>query len=1005
MTEEALATPAEGPEVRMPMPEEAEANPTPIEPSAFALWIRRRRRQCQVTCGVMASRPSIPVTALLVLAALLTAGLVSVLTAARAEVDRQKDLAYNGVGNGAAQATVEALRMTVFASDLLSSYVTHTPYCDSIAAQWDDVSADIFSRINRGVVKQLEIDMAAVIWKVSPKLPPFLEKILMGRDLLGTVDDRPGTIERITKRDMAIMGPYQCAEGYPCMFTVNPIFLPAPNANHSWGCPFQPTNCSECWSQERGEKWWGQVSTMLNMDPLVDGDEFRLQSLRERGYHYKLWQSNTSPSNPEFVLAVTDPPPSDPVVKKIEAYNLVWYLELSPSGGWYPSWVAPCVAAVVVGSLAVALLVLWLLLSRAQHDRLLRAMLPPKVIKQLQSGETAIAQEYGNVTILFSDIVGYTTVASQLSPFQVVTLLNELFTVFDELTQKNGVYKVETIGDAIMCVSGCPCPDDPVRSARRMAHMALDMVQAVRIFRSSVEGVRIQIRVGVHSGPVVAGVVGRRMPRFCLFGDTVNTASRMESSSHAMKIQVSEATAELLRKAEGGFRLEPRGPVSVKGKGTMDTFFLAGSDDGGQPGGSSAAGGAAERQVSSALFTRVSGGLSGWGRASPTSSQRGSRMQRMVTVLRLGYRGAYREQSGTSSRVDPEMGGSDGDASVHGRTTSRTASRAFTRPLRLSNFGFGAAPRSAAAADDGGRGRPSPATVPPVRTGSGLVMSHSDAAALPVTPRSGSTSVHSVSARHRLGVHMAGMPTYDSGSDSKPLSPLGGSRGPNLCSPVRSNATRPDSASAGYNAAGSTATVRGSSTEIGPFEAVSAPGTAAATSALRSGASTSGGLLTIAASAGMADTTPGGTVDATTNGFGTANGFITDSVHSIAIGSCGAGCTASTGDPRRSTAALLAAAVALAPNLAPAVLPVELVESGGPDARGLFVRQPSEPSFAVGCDGPAAGLLAAAAEMAAPVDRSAGALLASVAQSDFAAGPHGADEEVCVTFQAQRSSV
>ncbi|KAG2490146.1 hypothetical protein HYH03_011450 [Edaphochlamys debaryana] len=375
------------------------------------------------------------------------------------------------------------------------------------------------------------------------------------------------------------MGPYRCSAGFPCMFTVNPIFLPAPNANHSWGCPFQPTNCSECWNQERGEKWWGQVSTMLNMDPLVAGNSFRLQSLRERGYVYKLWQPNLSPSNPEFVLAVTQPPPSEPVIKSIEAFNLVWYLELSPSGGWYPPWVAPCVAAVVVGSVAVALLVLWLLLSRAQHDRLLRAMLPPKVIKQLQSGVTTIAQEYGNVTILFSDIVGYTTVASQLSPFQVVTLLNELFTVFDELTQKNGVYKVETIGDAIMCVSGCPCPDDPVRSARRMAHMALDMVQAVRSFRSSVEGVRIQIRVGVHSGPVVAGVVGRRMPRFCLFGDTVNTASRMESNSVAMQIQVSEATAELLRKAEGGFRLESRGPVSVKGKGTMETFWLTGRDE------------------------------------------------------------------------------------------------------------------------------------------------------------------------------------------------------------------------------------------------------------------------------------------------------------------------------------------------------------------------------------------------------------------------------------------
>ncbi|GFR46648.1 hypothetical protein Agub_g8259, partial [Astrephomene gubernaculifera] len=211
------------------------------------------------------------------------------------------------------------------------------------------------------------------------------------------------------------------------------------------------------------------------------------------------------------------------------------------------------------------------------------AMLPGNVIRQLQSGSQSIAEHFEGVTVLFSDIVGYTSVASQLSSFEVVTLLNELFSVFDDLTQRNGVYKVETIGDALMCVSGCPAPEPPAAAACRMARMALDMVRAVERFRPSMAlahgtGVsRVQIRVGVHSGPVVAGVVGKRMPRYCLFGDTVNTASRMESTSEPMRVQVSAATAALLRSLPGyeaEFRLEPRGPVAVKGKGLMDTFFL-----------------------------------------------------------------------------------------------------------------------------------------------------------------------------------------------------------------------------------------------------------------------------------------------------------------------------------------------------------------------------------------------------------------------------------------------
>ncbi|EFJ43271.1 guanylyl and adenylyl cyclase family member [Volvox carteri f. nagariensis] len=313
--------------------------------------------------------------------------------------------------------------------------------------------------------------------------------------------------------------------------------MPAPDEMYDWGCGYQPYNCTDlCWNPVNKTKFWGQVSTMLNLDPLFTGNDHRLQVLEQRGYRYMLWQAATSPSNPYFVLGSTAEAPQDPVTLRIANYNVL-HLELSPRGGWAPPWRAPCLAAVVLGALLVALLVLWLLVSQEQHNRLLRAMLPGRVIRQLQAGEVPIAEEYDTVTVLFSDIV-------------------------------------ETIGDALMCVAGCPVPEDPVASAVRIANMALDMVTAVQQFRPSVEGVQgVQIRVGIHSGPVVAGVVGKRMPRYCLFGDTVNTASRMESTSAPMRIQQqqqqqqrhSDENHEEGVKEQG----DVRGDVRGEGEGTQ----------------------------------------------------------------------------------------------------------------------------------------------------------------------------------------------------------------------------------------------------------------------------------------------------------------------------------------------------------------------------------------------------------------------------------------------------
>ncbi|ELT89648.1 hypothetical protein CAPTEDRAFT_118157 [Capitella teleta] len=206
---------------------------------------------------------------------------------------------------------------------------------------------------------------------------------------------------------------------------------------------------------------------------------------------------------------------------------------------------------------------------------LLYQILPPSVAIKLQNGETVDAESYESVTIYFSDIVGFTNMSSLLTPMQVVQFLNSLYTCFDTVLDLYDVYKVETIGDAYMVISGLPNRNGFLH-AGEIASVALELMQASNSFEiPHLPNEPLQLRSGIHSGPVASGVVGLKMPRFCLFGDTVNTASRMESTSLAMRIQVSEDCKQLLDEL-GGFITEKRGTVSVKGKGNMNTYWLKG---------------------------------------------------------------------------------------------------------------------------------------------------------------------------------------------------------------------------------------------------------------------------------------------------------------------------------------------------------------------------------------------------------------------------------------------
>ncbi|XP_058791773.1 guanylate cyclase D isoform X2 [Phymastichus coffea] len=216
-------------------------------------------------------------------------------------------------------------------------------------------------------------------------------------------------------------------------------------------------------------------------------------------------------------------------------------------------------------------------MEKKKTEQLLNRMLPSSVADKLKLGNRVDPEEFGEVTIYFSDIVGFTTISAYSTPFQVVDLLNDLYTCFDATINAYNVYKVETIGDAYMVVGGCPVriPDH----ASQVATMALDLLHQSGKFKlKHLPRTQLRLRIGLHTGPCCAGVVGLTMPRYCLFGDTVNTASRMESTGVPWRIHMSQATRDKLTQA-GGYIIEYRGPTEVKGKGTMNTYWLLGKQD------------------------------------------------------------------------------------------------------------------------------------------------------------------------------------------------------------------------------------------------------------------------------------------------------------------------------------------------------------------------------------------------------------------------------------------
>ena len=259
---------------------------------------------------------------------------------------------------------------------------------------------------------------------------------------------------------------------------------------------------------------------------------------------------------------------------------------VSPMPAWF-SAVMLALNVAVGGTIVYTLLALFakqrqdalaaLRVEQQRSEDLLLNILPGSIAQRLKASTARIADQIPAASVLFADVVDFTPRSEGLSAAEVVGLLDRLFSHFDDLAQRYGLEKIKTIGDAYMVASGVPDPRPD--HARVLALLALDMVDATKA-EGEVGDLDLELRIGINSGPVVAGVIGRKRFLYDLWGDAVNTASRMESGGTPDRIQITRATYDLIKHE---FECEPRGTVTVKGKGEMETWYLVGRRAAAQP--------------------------------------------------------------------------------------------------------------------------------------------------------------------------------------------------------------------------------------------------------------------------------------------------------------------------------------------------------------------------------------------------------------------------------------
>ncbi|KAG1668734.1 hypothetical protein FOA52_014280 [Chlamydomonas sp. UWO 241] len=274
------------------------------------------------------------------------------------------------------------------------------------------------------------------------------------------------------------------------------------------------------------------------------------------------------------------PPVHPALCTQVLILDVEWELCCASWAGFENTWKVPLMIAMPFVLLLLCFLLLLVCYFAESRRRMLRAMLPRKVVAELALGRT-YAEMFSGATVVFADIVSYTALSNDLSPHEVVELLACIFAEFDDIVDRNRLHKAGTIGDAYILMGGALEPDDPRDAALRCARCALEMVEFVggRTFFPGGKPYLIQIRVGINTGDLMTAVISNKVPLMTIIGDTVNVAARMQTNAHAQGVHMTEATAELLRGCDE-FKIQPRGGcMDIKGKGQMTTYYLGRSPE------------------------------------------------------------------------------------------------------------------------------------------------------------------------------------------------------------------------------------------------------------------------------------------------------------------------------------------------------------------------------------------------------------------------------------------
>jgi class 3 adenylate cyclase len=546
-------------------------------------WWQKIKFQAKGIWMVVLKNPWVVLVPLIVLCISVGVGVWAVLAASDQQTQTYKSDCSNAV-QSTINSITSAISQALAPSSLLRNFVSEFPEWNALSAKFPSLAKKLLAYDGARDTQSLELLPFGVYTIIYP---PTFVSLPVGTDLFYAKPGdyvqqsiRAGMVGMLYQPDFVLLsGPYH-GDNTSTIRAISSVFVSGVSPNETFNNPTNgTTGCATfpCYNPygRTPTKYWGAVSSVISVYGLKqtynwDALDYTL------GYDFNISRYDIY-SKQQYNIALSRWRPKDPLVFTIPISNGNWTLKVSRHAGWEPAWKWGLVAAVVLLCIILSTLLFFLMVKQSQHSALLMSMVPSKVVRYLEAGRT-YAESFDNVSIIFTDIVSYTKMSSMMTAEEVASLLNEIYGLYDELCAQHGMRRVDIIGDSYMAVAGAPEEEDRVASAVKAVRFAQAMIAITQAYVTTL-GLRIQIRVGINSGPVVATVIGGSLnPKFTLLGDAVNTASRMESNSLPMKIHVSQMTADLITLAGLDLQLNDRGAMEIKGKGTMNTYFVEGAN-------------------------------------------------------------------------------------------------------------------------------------------------------------------------------------------------------------------------------------------------------------------------------------------------------------------------------------------------------------------------------------------------------------------------------------------